>query len=178
MPPAPTATAGLAKLLDGTRVGRFKVPISQLSHTTSGRPLHASGVTTLVASMRDNGWLASPMTVCLIGAQPEDGLQQNIAGDHQYEMVNGNHRLAALKRLEADPDFESPTDIEVEVHTGMDADTQRLVASSECAVTSAIRVLWVCVVLRYGLQSSCIELYSRGRWMIDARFCCCRVALL
>jgi len=154
MPPSPPADAAdLAKVLQGSRLGRYQVPLSALSHTTSGRPLHQTGVATLLASIESNGWLGSPMTACLVGDAPDGELTPDVAHGRQYLMINGNHRLAALKQFytskaaedgAAEADLSKYT-VEVDVHFGLNEEARRLVASSEfCGVWCGCR--WYSVV--------------------------------
>ena len=153
MPPSPADAADLAKVLQGSRLGRYQLPLSALSHTTSGRPLHQTGVATLLASIESNGWLGSPMTACLVGDAPDGELTPDVAHGRQYLMINGNHRLAALKQFytskaaddgAAEADLSKYT-VEVDVHFGLNEEARRLVASSEfCGVWCGCR--WYSVV--------------------------------
>ena len=127
--------ATLAKTLAGTKLGTFELPITNLQHTTMGRRIHLDGVSTIRDSIRANGWLGSKMTACLVGSVPNGGLTEEVALEHQYRLVNGNHRLAALLQLfkekSADDPSCEPTVIEVEVHAALTLGAQRHIASSE-----------------------------------------------
>lgn len=134
---AATPSNDLASLLDQTREGAFTLPLSCFLHTASGRPQRQSGILEIRDSIKEHGWLGTPMTVCLVGDAPDGGLTADIADSRQYRIVNGNHRLAALLLLEKErPPDSSPTMITVDVHVGMTVDTERLVASSEFASVS------------------------------------------
>jgi len=139
---SPADAADLAKLLNGSKLGRYALPLSKLSHTESGRPLHQAGVATLLSSLETSGWLGSQMTVCLVGDVPDEGLNQDNAAGRQYLVVNGNHRLAALRRFYENKSKAAGETLDLgahrvdcEVHTGLNDETQKLVASSE----------WCCV---------------------------------
>lgn len=136
MPARADDDAVLANILDESRVGRFTVPITNLEHTSLGRPLHTDGIKSIRDSITVQGWLGSKMTVCLVGSIPEGGLTEDAATGHQYRLINGNHRLAALRELQdenkaADPPVPTTDFIEVEVHAGLSLEEERLIASSK-----------------------------------------------
>lgn len=73
------------------------------------------------------------MTVCLVGEVPEGGLTQDAAQDRTFNMLNGNHRLVALQKI--DEEAGTSTSVACDVHHSMDPEVERLVASCECLLT-------------------------------------------
>lgn len=136
MPPlTPPSPLSLATTLEETKLGTYRLPITALQHTSSGRPLHQEGVESIRGSIHEKGWLGSKMTACLVGDVPAGGLTVDNAPSLQYRLINGNHRLAALVLLLEEKKRETPscdaTIIEVDVHQPLSVDKERLVASSE-----------------------------------------------
>lgn len=123
---------GLSSLLSETFVGAFTLPLACFVHTTSGRKLREAGVIDLLSDIKQKGWLSSHTpTVCIVGDVPEGGLTVENAESYQYRMIDGNHRLAALRRLTADNESSAPSAIKVDVHSGISHDTERHIAISK-----------------------------------------------
>lgn len=152
MPSANTndAAGGLASVLSESRVGTFKLPISSFVHTTSGRLLREAGVNDLYNDIKKKGWLSTNLpTVCLLGDPPEGGLNADNVDSYKYRMINGNHRLKALRRLLEEQDPFAPSAIEVDVHTGLSLDMERHIAFSKCFIFHVFLSLSVlCLFLR------------------------------
>ena len=94
MPSQESEAGGLASVLKESRVGTFT--LSNFVHTTSGRLLRKAGIDVLYADIKKKGWLT------IIGDLPDEGLTVDNANTCQYRMVDGNHRLAAIRLLEKD----------------------------------------------------------------------------
>lgn len=144
MPPPDRGDTGLAKLLSSKSLGRFSVPLANLEATSTGRPLHETGVLAIRDSIEAQGWLGSKMTVSLIGDVPEAGLTPEVASTLQYRLINGNHRKAALDRLHAEniaaiPPRQSIDVIEVDVLAGLSVENERHIAASECLACLRVR---------------------------------------
>ena len=135
MPSTDADVGGLASVLKDSRVGTFTLPVSSFIHTTSGRLLRRAGIDDLYADIKQKGWLKRSLpTVCLVGDVPEGGLTADNVDSRQYRMIDGNHRLAAIRLLEKEPDSCAPAAIDVDVHAGISKDTEKHIALSEPVV--------------------------------------------
>ena len=147
MPPTDADVGGLASVLKDSRAGTFTLPISRFIHTTSGRLLRRAGIDDLYADIKQKGWLTTSLpTVCLVGDVPEGGLTADNADSRQYRMIDGNHRLAAIRLLEKEPDSCAPAVIGVDVHAGKSKDTEKHIALSEpVVVKSFVSLCFICL---------------------------------
>lgn len=143
-----TGLGGVSHVLSETFVGVFTLPLTSFIHTTSGRKLREAGVNDLISDIKQKGWLSNQRpTVCLVGDLPDGGLSVENSGSHQYRMIDGNHRLAALRRLAEDAALSPPTDIKVEVHAGISEDLERHIAISKYCVVFSVCVTAFCIYL-------------------------------
>lgn len=119
---------GMQKLLQRSFIGTCRVSVAQLELTSFGRPLRQLGVQKLQKAIREHGFIESfaPL-VCLtenlasLDSLPSDALMR---------VIDGNHRVAALKANDEEDD-KAASSVIVRVHTAMDDTMMRMVAEGE-----------------------------------------------
>lgn len=119
-----------AELLAGHLIGTFRARVSKLTLTTAGRALQEAGVDTLLKSITDDGWVTSATPVVTLEHAADEGILSDAnSTDLTFRIIDGNHRVAALKRL----DEKNATDsiIDVQVHRALGERAERIIATSE-----------------------------------------------
>lgn len=119
-----------AALLASHFIGTFRASVSKLILSTAGRSLQEEGVDTLLKSITQDGWVTSVTpVVTLEDASYAEILTRENSIDLKFRVVDGNHRVAALKRV--DERDGSNTVIDVQVYRTLEERTERIIASRE-----------------------------------------------
>ena len=129
-------------VLASSLIETYRVPVSKLVITTLGRTLRQAGVSMLVKSIEDDGWLGSSIPiVTLVDSKQENTIDDKTASDYSYRTIDGNHRVAALREM--DKKKETDTIISVHVHRNLGEETERIIADREysCQNTEVISFL-------------------------------------
>lgn len=121
------------------------------------------------------GWLTANLpTVCLIGDLPEEGLTSDNDSVRQYRMIDGNHKLAAIRLFMKDHHPCASTAIDADVHVGLSTDIEKHIALSELVIIwdkvydlyKVVSFLWFILALTLAawnlLQCCCTSRYACG----------------
>lgn len=92
--------SSLNKVLEEHYVGTFLLPLKAVTSSISTHPVFQSGIDVITASMDKAGGfleLHAPLVTIDSDDIPEEGLDDETAPEKKYNMMDGAHRLHALK---------------------------------------------------------------------------------
>ncbi|CBJ33387.1 expressed unknown protein [Ectocarpus siliculosus] len=126
----------MKSLVDESFQGRWKVPAGNLDLSFRGRPLRPDGVARIRQSIMSNGWVDTRIIACRL-AGDNGVLDEATAKTKPLRVIDGRHRCAALVALNAAKDSGQEICPLVDVHSAVDADTERLIAGAQ-DITEAV----------------------------------------
>lgn len=134
MPPAKkgdkdSGPKGLNILLAKSLIGVVRVPIKKIILTSMGRAQRETGILQIMESIKSDGWVEISPPICSLVADPEDKITEDNAGEYEYRCIDGNHRVAALQRMDAENCQD--TSILVHLHRSLTAQAERFIAGGE-----------------------------------------------
>ncbi|CAM9695824.1 unnamed protein product, partial [Sphacelaria rigidula] len=99
------------------------VPIKQVRLTSFTRPINESGLQTIVESIKEKGWLpqAEPALVVEREGLPNGEFTEDCIATSVYKVLDGNHRLAAAKKI-----MDGETTLSCRVHYAFDSSAMRI----------------------------------------------------
>ena len=115
-----------ADVLTRAKIGTFRVKVANLLTCQSGRQLSKPGVTKILDSIRRDGWLNSGPILTLYDAGDERLLNEHNSVDLKYRVIDGKHRIAALK--EHNKEMTEETFIVADVHRQIGNRLERVLA--------------------------------------------------
>ena len=124
-------------MLSGSFIGTFKTRVSQVQHTSSGRELRRAGIELLCQSIKETGWLKDSIPVAtLVDSTQERVIKEASVMDILLRLVDGNHRIAALRAI----DDEGGTDSEVlvSVYSRFETSMERAIADRKLRIKSRL----------------------------------------
>ena len=120
--------------------GVFKVAVENLIPTSAGRPLREDGVRQVMASIAEDGWVETSMPVVTLDKDSDEGqLSRENSRPLRFRVIDGNHRVASLKRFIAAEKHGKPKinrnllvyEIDVHVYVKLGEKAQRIIADRE-----------------------------------------------
>lgn len=137
MPPKQSGIApgGMQKLLERSFIGNSRVSIDHLEMTTVGRAQRQSGIKELQTAIRDNGFIESFAPLVCLPGDLQGSLLSDIPSGTTMRVIDGNHRVAALKANDEEAG-RPPSTILVRVHNPMESTMMKMVAEGGLIATS------------------------------------------
>ena len=123
---------GVGPLMQSAFLGTFEASVSKLKLTTLGRPLREAGVKKMLSSIEEDGWIThSHPVVVLFRPSDEKHIDKDNSRDLTFNVLDGNHRVAALARRDKNRGGNDDTVITVSVYRPLADNLQRIIADRE-----------------------------------------------
>ena len=128
--PQESRPQNIAALLAGHFIGVYRASVSKLILSTAGRSLQETGVNAILSSISQDGWITSATPVVTVEKSSDEAiLNEGNSIDLKFRVVDGTHRVAALKRV--DERNGTDTVIDVQVHRKLEERAERIIATRE-----------------------------------------------
>ena len=96
-----TSKNNLATILEANFIGTFELPLKNITCTSLVRQVNERGIKTVMASIENKGWLDHYAPAVVIQREALEGsdFTEEAAPTHHYQVLDGNHRITAARRL-------------------------------------------------------------------------------